>query len=200
MASMRTILERSAYVNQQDYERMVRLCELANDAAGMKAWLEKWLLAFPDIHLFKQNAALLEGEPDREARIGTWIESFMSQRKDALVIEVYLFLNRLDQAWAVFSKRKDQFRMNEPVLLKLFKEMKKHDPAPLIPLYRDLVLRHIGFRSRSGYAMAARWMKDLKGVCERCGKEEIWNGFYRQIMTEYRRFRSLMEEIRTAGL
>ncbi|WP_027415002.1 hypothetical protein [Aneurinibacillus terranovensis] len=90
--------------------------------------------------------------------------------------------------------------MNEPVMLKLFKEIKKHDPVRLIPLYRDLVLKHIGDRNRTGYARAARWMKDLKEVCARSGKEDVWNGFYRQIMTEYRRFRSLMEEIRTAGL
>lgn len=200
MASMRTILESSAFVNQQDYERMVRFCKLANDEAGKKVWLEKWLLAFPDMNLFKRNASLLEGEPDQEARIVTWIDAIAGKRKYALVIEVYLFLNKLEQAWTEFSKRKGHFLMNEPVLLKLFKEMKKHDPTRLIPLYRDLVLKHIGYRNRSGYAMAARWMKDLKEVCIRCGKEDVWNGFYREIMTEYRRFRSLMEEIRTAGI
>ncbi len=43
-------------------------------------------------------------------------------------------------------------------------------------------------------------MKELKEVCGLTGNEETWTAFQTKIMTEYRRFRALMEEIRAAGI
>lgn len=128
------------------------------------------------------------------------MDAMMRQREYALAIGMYLYLDDIDKAWAEFMRHKDQIEMNEPLLLKLFKKMKNHEPARLIPLYRDLALIKISRRERRAYAKAARWIKDLREVCSLSGKSEEWTAFHGQVMTEYCRFRSLMEEIRAAGI
>lgn len=90
--------------------------------------------------------------------------------------------------------------MDEPVILNLFKTMISNAPAKLIPVYRELALNNISNKNRSAYARAARWMKDLREVCGLSGNEKTWTAFHKKIMTEYRRFRALMEEIRAAGI
>jgi uncharacterized Zn finger protein len=57
-------------------------------------------------------------------------------------------------------------------------------------------MHNIGRRDRSSYGIAARWLKDLQEVCFLAGEEEKWTEFYHGIMSEYKRFRALMEEIR----
>lgn len=199
VAALQAVLAGSMRIQPHDYERIIRFCERAGDEQGRKEWLEKWFLAYPDFALFKQNATLIENDADRENRINNWIDCMRKQKQGALVISIYLHQGDLNQAWKEFAQRKDQFQMTEPLLLKLFKEMKKQDPAKLIPVYSDYIMKNIHLRERSTYARAARWMKDLKEVCLLSRKEEKWTAFYREIMTQYKRFRSLMEEIRAAG-
>ena len=135
-------------------------------------------MTYPDFALFKRNVALIEDDLDKARKISYWIDCMRKQKQGALVISIYLYQDDLNQAWQEFRQRKDQFQMNEPLLLKLFKEMKKQDPSKLIPIYSDFIMKNISYRERSTYAKAARWMKDLK---------EVW-------------FRSLMEEIRAVGI
>lgn len=198
--TLQTILNASSRNNPQDYQWIIRLCERSGDKQGIKDWHEKWFLAYPDLDLFKRNEALNKHDADKEAKIQKWIDVMRHQKEYALVVGIFLYLGDIDKAWAEFIKHKDRSDMNEPLLIKLFKQMKNHNPANLIPLYRDLVLKNIGYRERRAYARAARWMKDMKEVCALSGKKDEWAAFHRQIMTEYRRFRSLMEEIRAAGI
>lgn len=194
--ALQTILNASSRSRPHDYQWIIRLCERSGDELGVKDWYEKWFLANPAFDLFRRNVAIIKNDADKEDKIQKWI-NFMSHRKEyTLVIGMYLYLNDIDKAWTAFVKCKDQIQMNEPLLLKLFKEMKNHEPEKLIPLYRDLALKNISYRERSAYARAAKWMKDLQEVCVLSGKEEEWTTCYRRIMTEYRRFRALMEEIR----
>jgi len=200
VSALQAILDRSSPVNWNDYKWIIRLCEQAGNEVGKKEWYEKWFLAYPDFELFKQNTDLIAHDADKEAKIQQWIDIMRKQRHFTLVIGICLFLDNPEKAWTEFMRHKDQISMNEPLLLRLFKEMKKHDPSKLIPLYQELTLENIGYRKRSGYAKAARWMKELKKVCELSCQEKAWVAFYNQIMREYRRFRALMEEIRAAGI
>lgn len=197
---LQTVFNESSRTNPQDYQWIIRLCERSGDEQGIKDWYEKWFLSHPDLELFKRNVALNKHNADKEAKIQRWIDAMRRKKEYVLVIGMYLYQDDIDQAWAEFIKHKDQLQINEPILIKLFKQMKKHEPAKLIPLYRDLALKNISYRERSAYAMAARWMKDLKEVCALSGKKEEWITFHGQVMTEFRRLRSLMEEIRAAGI
>lgn len=200
LSAMQNALDASPRVTPHDYQRIIHLCERSGDREGMKDWCEKWFLSHPDLDLFKRNADLIEPDADKEAIIQKWLESLRQKNQYKLVIGIYLYLGDLDKAWSEFVKEKDRFYMNEPPLFTLFKEMKSHEPAKLIPLYQDLALKNIGHRKRSAYARAARWLKELKEVCVLSGKDREWTAFHGKIMTEYRRFRALMEEIRAAGL
>ncbi|MFC4766153.1 SWIM zinc finger family protein [Effusibacillus consociatus] len=201
IAGLQVIIEKHPHLNEPYYEWMINLCQRAGDETGKRTWYEKWFLAFPDFELFKRNVELLDLESEKQKKISQWLDYIRTQKKDgSLVISMLLFVGDKEQAWAEFTRQKNRIHMNEALRLKLFKEMKQYDPAKLIPVYRELAQQYIGHRNRSGYTQAARWMKDLKEVCSISGKHDEWNTFYRQIMTEYHRFRSLMEEIRLAGL
>ncbi|OPX87679.1 MAG: hypothetical protein A4E53_02391 [Pelotomaculum sp. PtaB.Bin104] len=194
--ALQTILNASSRSNPHDYQWIIRLCERSGNELGVKDWYEKWFLAHPAFDLFRQNVAIISNDADKEGKIQKWIDFMSHQKEYTLVIGMYLYLDDIDKAWAAFVKHKGQIQMDEPLLIKLFREMKNHNPAKLIPLYRDLALKNISRRERSAYARAARWMKDLQEVCALSGKETEWTTFYGRIMTEYRRFRALMEEIR----
>ncbi|GBF35442.1 SWIM zinc finger family [Desulfocucumis palustris] len=198
--TLQNILNANSRVNPQEYQWIIHLCQQSGDKQGVKEWHEKWFLSHPDLDLFKRNAALHKDDDDKEARIQKWIDAMRRKREYALAIGMHLYLDDIDKAWAEFIRHKDRIEIDEPLLLKLFKKMKKHEPARLIPLYRDLALINISRRGRRAYAKAARWMKDLREVCSLSGKSEEWAAFHGQVMTEYRRFRSLMEEIRAAGI
>lgn len=198
---MQTILNTGSKINPHDYQRIIRLYEKTGNTQGVKDWYEKWLLSYPDFELFKQNVALIENDAVQEAKIQRWLEHLEQKREYRLIINIYLnHLVDIDKAWSVYLKHKVLLRVDEPVILKLFKTMKSNAPAKLIPVYRELALNNISNKNRSAYARAARWMKDLREVCGLSENEETWIAFYKKIMTEYRRFRALMEEIRTAGI
>jgi hypothetical protein len=198
--ALEIILAGNPRVHPHDYERIIRLFARAGDEESKKDWSEKWFLTYPDYALFKQNVALIKDDSEKASKISYWIDCMRKQKQVALMISIYLHQGNLNQAWEEFRQRKDQFQMNEPLLLKLFKEMKKQDPAKLIPIYSDFIMKNINCRERSAYARAAKWMKDLKEVYLLSKKEEHWTAYYRKIMIEYKRFRSLMEEIRAAGI
>ncbi|MEX2104671.1 MAG: SWIM zinc finger family protein [Bacilli bacterium] len=200
ITALKVILVGTPHINQNEYEWIIRLCERSGDEDGKKDWLEKWFLNYPDFNLFKRNVAMHESDSDLESKISYWIDYMRKQKQVRLVINIYLFQGNLNQAWAEFILHKDQFQLNEPLLLKLFNEMKKQDPSNLIPIYCDSIIKNINYRNRSAYALAARWMKDLKEACLLSKKEEQWTAFNREIMTQYKRFRSLMEEIRAVGI
>jgi len=198
--AMQTILNTSTRINPHDYQWIIRLCERSGDRQGMKDWYEKWFLSHPDFDLFKRNADLIKHDADKEAKIQRWLEHLKQKKEYELVIGIYLNLGDVDNAWSEFVKHKNRLQVDEPVLLKLFKTVKKHAPAKLIPVYRELALNNIRDKNRSAYARAARWMKELREVCGLSGNEEKWTAFHGKIMKEYRRFRALMEEIRAAGI
>lgn len=201
IVAMQTILNTGSKINPHDYQRIIRLYEKTGNTQGVKDWYEKWLLSYPDFELFKQNVALIENDAVQEAKIQRWLEHLEQKREYRLIINIYLnHLVDIDKAWSVYLKHKVLLRVDEPVILKLFKTMKSNAPAKLIPVYRELALNNISNKNRSAYARAARWMKDLREVCGLSENEETWIAFYKKIMTEYRRFRALMEEIRTAGI
>ncbi|MFX4263453.1 SWIM zinc finger family protein [Pelotomaculum propionicicum] len=201
IVAMQTILNTGSKINPHDYQRIIRLYEKTGNAQGMKDWYEKWFLSYPNFDLFKQSVALIENDADKEAKIQRWLEHLEQNREFILLISIYLnHLVDIDKAWSVYLKHKVLLRVDEPVILKLFKTMKSDAPAKLIPVYRELALNNISNKNRSAYARAARWMKDLREVCGLSGNEETWTAFHSKIMTEYRRFRALMEEIRAAGI
>jgi len=200
LITLQTVLDANSRVNPQDYQWIIRLCERSGDEQGIIDWHEKWFLSHPDLELFKRNVALNKHNADKEVKIQRWIDAMRRKKEYVLVIGMYLYQNDIDQAWTEFIKHKDLLHINEPVLLKLFKQMKKHEPGKLISLYRDWALKNIGYRERQAYAKAARWMKDLREVCSLSGKSEEWITFHGQVMTEFRRLRALMEEIRAAGI
>jgi len=78
------------------------------------------------------------------------------------------------RAWLEFFNCKEQLFINELVILKLFTEMKKHEPTELMPIYHELALKNIQYKKRSAYAKVAKSMKDLKEVCLLAGKEQEW--------------------------
>lgn len=199
IVAMQTILNTGSKINPHDYQRIIRLYEKTGNTQGMKDWYEKWFLSYPDFDLFKQNTALIENDADKEAKIQRWLEHLEQNKEFILLINIYLNFD-IDKAWTVYLKHKVLLRVDEPVILKLFKTMKSNAPAKLIPVYRELALNNISNKNRSAYARAARWMKDLREVCGLSGNEETWTAFHKKIMTEYRRFRALMEEIRAAGI
>lgn len=199
MALQNTLNEKTG-IKPHDYQWIIRLCERSGDRQGMKDWYEKWFLSYPDFDLFKRNAGLIKHDADKKAKIQRWLEDLGQKKEYKLVIGIYLNLGDIDKAWSEFVKHKNRIQVDEPVLLKLFKTIKKHTPAKLIPVYRELAVNNISDKNRSAYARAARWMKELKEVCGLSGNEEIWTAFHGKIMTEYRRFRALMEEIKAAGI
>ncbi|MDD4766109.1 MAG: SWIM zinc finger family protein [Desulfotomaculaceae bacterium] len=201
IVAMQTILLTGSMNNPHDYQRMISLHEKTSNTQGIKDWYEKWFLSYPDLELFKQNAALIENDADQEAKISRWLEHLEQKRDYILLISISLnHLDDIDNAWSVFLKHKALSQVDEPVILRLFKAMKKYAPEKLIPVYRELALNNISARNRPAYTRAARWMKDLREVCGLSGNEETWIAFHSKIMTEYRRFRALMEEIRAAGI
>jgi len=201
IVAMHTILNTRAMIHPHDYQRIIRLYEKTGNMQGMKDWYEKWFLFYPDFDLFKRNAALIEYDADKEAKIQRWLEHLEQKKEYILLISIYLNHQvDIDKAWSVFVKHKARIQVDEPVLIKLFKTMKEDAPEKLIPVYRELALNNISNKNRPAYARAARWMKELREVCRLSGNEEMWTAFHSKIMTEYRRFRALMEEIRTAGI
>jgi len=200
LTAMQNALFTSPRVLPHDYERIVRLCECSGDRQGIKDWCEKWFLSYPDLDLFKRNTDLVEQDADKEAKIQKWLEALRQKNQFGLLIDIHLYLGDLDKAWSVFIKEKDRFYMSEPPLFKLFEKIKGHEPGRLIPLYQELALKNISQRGRPAYARAAGWLKELKVVCALSGKDREWAAFHGKIMTEYRRFRALMEEVRSAGI
>lgn len=199
--TLQNILNKKTVINPHDFQWIIRLCERSGNRQGIKDWYEKWFLSHPDFDLFKRNFDFIKHDADKEAKIQGWLEELRQKKEYELVIGIYLnHLNNTDKAWSEFVKNKGRLQMDKPLLLKLFNTMKKHAPAKLIPLYRELALSNISNKNRPAYAMAARWMKELKEVCGLSGKKEEWTAFFGQVMTEYRRFRSLMAEIRAAGI
>jgi tetratricopeptide (TPR) repeat protein len=179
-----------------DYRWMADLCKQAGDLTREKEWLQKWFLSFPDFELFKRNVELLTEREEREKTIEFWLAALKKKEYFELIIQIYLFLNDPESAWKEYTRHGQHVFENNPILLKLFKEMKRRDPSKLIPQYKSLIMHNIGRRDRSSYAIAARWLKDLQEVCFLAGEEEKWTEFYHGIMSEYKRFRALMEEIR----
>ncbi|MDD4335553.1 MAG: SWIM zinc finger family protein [Desulfotomaculaceae bacterium] len=201
IVAMQTILNTGSMISPHDYQHIVRLYERSGNMQGMKDWYEKWFLSYPDFELFKQNTAHIKDDTDKEDKILRWLEHLEQKREYILLISIYLnHLVDIDKAWSVFLKHKVLLQVDEPVILKLFKTMKSAAPAKLIPVYRELALNNISNKNRPAYARAAKWMKDLREVCGVSGNEETWTAFHKKIMTEYRRLRALMEEIRAAGI
>jgi len=197
---LQAVLNNGSRTDPQDYRWIIRLCEQSGDLPGVKDWYEKWFLSYPDFELFRRNMSFIAHDADRDAKIRKWIDVIKRKKEYLLLIGMHLYLNELDKAWAEFIVHRQQIYMDEPLLIRLFREMKSHEPLKLIPLYRDLALENISQRKRPAYARAAKWMKDMKEVCALSGKKEEWTAFLKHILTEYRRFWALIEEIRAAGI
>lgn len=200
IAALQTCLEKDSRSNKSNYEWMIRLCEQVGDEAGKKKWNEQLFLAYPDFAAFQRTIALFTAGSERESKINEWILRLEYSGRITLVAEILISFGDPERAWQYFTAHESNFDVDEIVQRKLFAAMKKHDPGRLIPVYKQLVKGNINSRTRGAYAKAARWLKDLQEVCLSTGQTVAWTTYYNSILTEYRRFRALMEEIQKAGL
>lgn len=197
---LESVLNRIERIAEGYFKWIISLCEKVDDYTGKKKWSEKWFLTYPSLDLFKENWALAGESKDKDKKLVEWTNILREQGRYYLLMDIYLYLENWEKAWDEFIHNKNQIFISNEVVNKLFRKIIKHDPARLIPVYRGLVLDNINLRKRPAYKTAAKWMKNLKEVCHLSGQDAVWATFYTQIMYEYKRFRALMEEIRTAGL
>ncbi|MDW7650356.1 MAG: SWIM zinc finger family protein [Bacillota bacterium] len=180
-----------------DYRGMVELCRQSGDPDGARKWLEQWFLAYPDLDLFREYLSLY-GRDDVAGRVGDWLEKLKANRRYELVLDILLLLDQPDEAWRTYRKYQAYLSEGSSTVLKLFHQMKERDPAGLIPYYRAIVMEHIRQRKRSSYALAARWLKEMRDAYMLLGQKREWAEFYDDLVSEYKRFRALMDEIEKA--
>lgn len=180
-----------------DYRGMVELCRQSGDTEGARKWLEQCFLAYPDLGLFREYLSLY-GKDDVAERVGGWLEKLKANRRYDFVLEILLLLEQPDEAWRTYRKYQAHLSQSSSTVLKLFHQMKVRDPAGLIPYYRAFVMEYIGQRKRSSYALVARWLKEMRDAYMLLGQKREWAEFYDDLVSEYKRFRALMDEIEKA--
>ena len=129
---MEHIIDVDKRSSKSNYKRIVKLAEKTEDLSLIQHWYEKMLLAFPDFNLFVKNLSYLQSDKEKAEKTEKWIKQIRNQNNHDLIIQIYLHLDQIENAWNEFIEYKQYFDMNDLIIRRLFKTMKKHDPNQLI--------------------------------------------------------------------
>ncbi|MEI7026458.1 SWIM zinc finger family protein [Paenibacillus sp. y28] len=80
------------------------------------------------------------------------------------------------------------------------KQVEKHNPELLLPLYHQAVDYCIGHKNRDAYKEAVRYMKKLKTVYSKLKQSVQWERYCQWICSRYSRLRALQEEMKRGKL
>lgn len=75
------------------------------------------------------------------------------------------------------------------------KEIMKHQPASLLPLYHQCVEKTVNERNRKSYKLAVRYLKKLQLIYKKEKKLHIWHAYFEKFQQRTKRLRSLQEEM-----
>lgn len=80
------------------------------------------------------------------------------------------------------------------------KVIEKEAREALLPLYHQLVFSLIRKRRRDYYKLAVRYLKKLKAIYKKLKREEVWESYLNQLVSETRRLKAFNEELHKGKL
>jgi hypothetical protein len=201
LAFVSQYIENESALYPRNFEWIIRLYEKAGDSSSAVIWREKLFLNFPSKDTFNACLADYVDAETKATRVKEWIKSLGRQReKKALIIEMLLSIHDIQGAWAVFIRLKKHFYLEQPEIDALCTAMEAYDPEKLIPVYINHIKECIALKNRDSYQHAAKWMKALKRIYTNTERAHDWTLYYQMIMTKYRGYRVLQEELQRAGI
>ncbi|WAA09687.1 SWIM zinc finger family protein [Fervidibacillus albus] len=80
------------------------------------------------------------------------------------------------------------------------KEIQRHEPECLLPLYHQAVNSAIVEKNRASYKRAVRYLKKIRTIYRKLKEEEHWNRYFSAILDDTKRLRAFREECRKGKL
>jgi hypothetical protein len=76
----------------------------------------------------------------------------------------------------------------------------REQPEVLLPLYHQTIESLLASKSRNGYRDAVKWLKTIRAIYGRIGREAAWERFFTLFMERTGRLRAFQEELKLGGL
>lgn len=137
-----------------------------------------------------------------ELRIDT-LDRLSKNKELGLLVEIFLEEGEIDQALDALEQARTsaRHRWEYPYSLEqqVAKAAEKSRPEPAIQLYMNQIKDLIDRRGRDNYAEAAHYLKVVRGLYKRLGKQEDWQSLLTSLRQENRTLPAFQDELKKAG-
>lgn len=200
-------------------EEIVRAHVPANRNTQLTVWLKERARIRGDLNeelLLTENIfwsySTLQGYntiKDVAEQMGQWdavraklLEQLAQQKKYALLTEIYLQEDAVDQAIQTLAHvtMHGSGWGTDPLSIQVARAAQPRYPREAIRIYLEAVQRLINARGRDNYATAAQHLGQVRALYQRLGEAETWQTMIASIRQEQKRLRALQEELTKAGI
>jgi uncharacterized Zn finger protein len=177
---------------------------LQGDFPKVLEWAKRLFLSRPSTAEYleiKKLAIQINRWPDNKSEMINWLTN---HKQFDVLVEIYLEESEIDLALDALEKARmtARHRWEYPYSLEITvaKAAEESRPEQAIQLYLDRIKSLIDRRGRDNYAEAPNYLKVVRGLYKRLGRQEDWYSLIASLRQENRNLPALLDELKKAGL
>ena len=177
---------------------------LQGDFPKALEWAKRLFLSRPSTAEYleiKKLAIQINRWPDNKSEMINWLTN---HKQFGVLVEIYLEESEIDLALDALEKARmtARHRWEYPYSLEITvaKAAEESRPEQAIQLYLDRIKSLIDRRGRNNYAEAPNYLKVVRGLYKRLGRQEDWYSLIASLRQENRNLPALLDELKQAGL